>query len=205
MNTLKTIITSALVALIVTGGIWLVLPSKTPVIGANAVFGNTSIDGSQSNLPNPSNSDYAVARLALGLGTAMTNSSSGAGNINLEAVRQVIATATTTTCSIANPFLATSTILSFSYNITVGTSTPAAGIDYTVGTTTTAFATSTNMVADQYVAAGAQKTITWDPGANNSVLSANQFITVGALASSTITGTGGIVTGGTCAATFESL
>lgn len=195
-NTKSAIIAFA-TALVVAGGLWLMLPAKTPIVGASFGTTNNAIDGSQATLPNPSNYDYLVARLSLGLGTQTSVSSTGAGNVNLEAQRQLLTTGTTTPCALLNPFNATSTITGFAYTITTSTST---AITYAVGTSTTAYATSTGM-ANVVVGANAQATISWDGGINNSVIGPGQYIVVGQ------NGTGfttGIVTAGACSATFQT-
>lgn len=153
-DTLKTIITAAIVALVVAGGTWLVLPAKEAHVGAATVFGTTSVDGSQANLPNPSNYDYLVARVALGLGTNLTNSNTGAGNVNVEAQKMNLVAATTTPCAIQNPFNATSTLVNAVMNVTTGTSTAAV---LTIATSTTAFA-ATSPVFGATLAANTQGT-----------------------------------------------
>lgn len=197
----KNIITSAVVALVVAFGLWCVLPAKTPVVGATN-FGNTSIDGSQSNLPNPSNYDYLVARLALGLGTNISNSNTGVGNINVAGQKMNLVSGTSTPCAIQNPLNATSTISSVSMNITVATSS---AITWSVGSSTTAFATTSNMETVA-VAAGAQQTITWDPGADNAQIAPRDWVVIGA-SGATAAGTGAftsIILGGTCQIVLNS-
>lgn len=199
MNTLKTIITAALVALVVTGGTWALLPAKTPAIGAQAIFGNTSIDGNQANLPNPSNADYLVARLALGLGTNLSNSNTGAGNVVIEAQRQNIVAATTTPCAIQNPFNATSTLVDGTINITTSTST--AGV-FTIATSSTAFAT-TSPIFGATLASGADGTLLTGETASSTglgvVLGPSAWLVFG------VTGAGyGFTYGGTCSAVFQA-
>ena len=177
---------------------------KTPSKNSVVSFGNVSTDGSQSVLPNPSNFDYLVARLALGFGTNVIGS-----NVVQEAQKQVLATATTTICTIQNPFNATSTILSAGFNITTGTSTPANGINFIMGTTTGQYSTTTNMLSSIYTSPNTGTTVvaTWDPGVNNSVLGPKEWITMGALASSSLSAlwTNGINVTGTCQAVFQSV
>lgn len=196
MNTLKTIGISALVAVIVTGAIWLSLPAKTPVVGANAVFGNTSVDGSQSNLPNPSNTDYDVARLALGLGTNLSNSNTGAGNVVLEAQRMALVAATTTPCAIQNPFNATSTIQSVTVNVTTSTSTAAS---FQLATSTTAFA-NTSPIFGATLAANQQGTFMTGETASTTglgvVLPPTGWIVMTLTSANTL--------GGTCSALLQS-
>lgn len=74
-------------------------------------------------------------------------------------VRQPMNRATTTLCSMRAPS-ATSTLHFASFQIVTGTST-AATID--IGTSTTAFATTTNLVAAKSIASGAQGYAYWSP------------------------------------------
>lgn len=195
-DTLKTIITSAVVAFIITAGIWLTLPAKTPVIGA-ATFGNTSVDGSQSNLPNPSNADYEVARLALGLGTNLSNSNTGAGNVVIEAQRMSLVAATTTPCAVQNPFNATSTVLSTTVNVTTATSTSAS---FNLATSTTAFA-ATSPYFGATLAANAQGSFTAGETASTTglgvILPPTGWVVMTLSSANTL--------GGTCSATFQSV
>lgn len=199
---IKTGIIAAIVALIVAGGTWLALPAKTPAVGA-ANFGNTSIDGSQSNLPNPSNFDYLVARLVIGLGTNTSVSATGAGNINIAGQRMLLASGTSTVCAIQNPLNATSSILNVSMNITTATSS---AITWGLGTSTTQFATSTSMETAA-IAASNQGTITWDPGINNAIIGPGQWFNIGP-AAGTAGNTGafsnGVVLVGSCQITLQS-
>lgn len=166
-------------------------------------FGNTSIDGTQANLPNPSNYDYLVARLVLGLGTNTSVSSTGVGNINIAGQRQLLASGTSTVCAIQNPLNATSSVMNVSMNITTATSS---AITWGLGTSTTQFATSTSMETAA-IAASNQGTITWDPGSNNAVIGPGQWFTIGP-AAGTAGNTGafsnGVVLVGSCQMTLQS-
>lgn len=190
MNILKTIGISALVALIVATGVWLVLPAKTPVVGANALLGNVSVDGSQSNLPNPSNSDYEVARLALGLGTNSTP-------INIEGQRMSLVAATTTPCAIQNPFNATSTVQNVTINVTTATSTSAS---FSIATSTTAFNAS-SVYYNATLAANAQGTFMAGETASSTglgiVLPPTGWVVMTLGSANTL--------GGTCSAVFQSV
>lgn len=165
------IVIGTIASLALLGVIWLGLGHKTQI----ASFGNTSIDGSQTILPNPSNYDYLVARLALGLGTNLSNSNTGAGNLNIAGQRVAINTASTTVCAIQNPLGVTSTIMGVYVSITGATSSAAT---YGLGTTTTQYGTSTNMTT-QTIGASSQGIITWDPGTDNSLIGPNAWFTVG--------------------------
>lgn len=194
-TTLKTVIVSAIAAIVVAGGLWLMLPAKEATVATS--YGNTSIDGSQTSLPTPSNYDYLVARLAFGLGTNLSNSNTGAGNINMAGQKANLLPASTTVCAILNPFSATSTVQSFSINVTTSTST---ATSFAIGTSTNAFATSSSMVTGT-IGSGATGVVTWDPGANNGSIGPGQYVTVG-------NATGQVfypfAVGGTCQATFQT-
>lgn len=194
---IKTYVIAGIVSLIVAGGIWLALPAKTTTVTTAASFGNTSIDGSQSNLPNPSNYDYLVARLGLGLGTNVSNSNTGVGNLNIESQKMVLI-ASTTPCAIQNPTGATSTIINFALNVTTSTST---ATSFAIGTSTTQYATTTTMETAG-LGAGSQGTITWDPGVNNSVIGPGQWIVAGNALGQVFYP---FATGGSCSATFETV
>lgn len=202
-DTIKTIVTSAIVAIVVAGGIWLTLPAKTPIVGADAVFGNTSVDGSQSNLPNPSNTDYDVARLALGLGTNLSNSNTGAGNVNIEAQRMNLNVATITPCAIQNPFNATSSLVDATFNVTTGTSSAA---QIVFATSTTAFAT-TSALATMQVAASSDGTFVTGETATSTgigvVLGPSNWLVIGTALGSAVGY--GYTYGGTCSAVFQSV
>lgn len=185
----------AVVALILGG---LAYIKNTSVSSGTQSFGNVSVDGSQSNLPNPSNSDYSVARLAQGFGTNLSVNS-GVGNINIEGQAQNMVAGTTTVCTIQNPFNATSTIMSVVANLKTGIS---GGATFALGTTTSGTATSTSMssVAFGTFVGGL---ITWDPGVQNAYLAPLGQVTLGFTAGSA-TGTPYIING-TCSALFQSV
>jgi hypothetical protein len=190
----------AVIALIVGGIAFLRGPSSSTSssVASTQNYGNTSIDGSQSNLPNPSNSDYSVARLAQGFGTNLSVNS-GVGNINVEAQAQNMVAGTTTVCTIQNPFNATSTIMSVTANLKTGIS---GGATFALGTTTSGTATSTGLATTAF-GTFVGGLITWDPSVNNAYLAPLGQITLGF--------TGGSATGtpftinGTCSALLESV
>lgn len=119
------------------------------------------------------------------------------GNVAEWRVRQDMVAATTTLCAIANPRSSTTTVETFTVQITTGTSTAAA---ITLATSTSQYATSTSneMIADYAVASGAQATITYVPTSNNGILAPNEFLLVDTAGA----GLGGYTFGGTCRATF---
>ena len=114
--------------------------------------------------------------------------------VDVMAIQQSFTAATTTPCSIANPFSATSTIVGYMAVITTGTST-AATID--VATSTTAYATSTNLVTAYPVGSGKQAFIQWFPsGASNATLGPSEYINIKTAGA----GLGGYTYTGTCSA-----
>lgn len=188
----------AVIALILAGLAYLKNTESSPVASTQN-YGNTSIDGSQANLPNPSNSDYNVARLALGLGTNMSNSNSGVGNINIEAQSQSMTAGTTTACTIANPFDATSTIMSITANFKSGIS---GGVTFALGTTTSGTATSSGMLTSAF-GSNVGGVITWDPSVSNAYIAPSGEVVLGYTTGSA-TGTPYIING-TCSAVFQSV
>lgn len=197
MNNKKVNIIGAIAAVALLGVAWLLfVPANSPTeVTPTPIAGNTATNGTQANLPNATNYDYLVARLALGFGT-------NTSNVNMLAQRMTLVSGTSTPCAIQNPFNATSTVLTVSMNITTATSS---AISWAVGSSTTAFATSSNMESIA-VAAGSQYTLTWDPGNNNAVLAPRAWIVIGA-DTATLPGTGAfnsIILAGSCQATFVS-
>ena len=184
--------------------------SSTPVSAGN--FGSTNNGGTAVTIPanttlpngyqtpNPTTLDYIVSRgfliaqniFALGNGTSVPTYQ--------QAIRMsLVSTATTTPCAIQNPLNATSSITNFALNITTASTT--AGT-FVVGTSTTAFATTTTMLTAQVVGANAFGTLTWEGGVNNTVIGPNQWIVVGVQGTN---GTAGFIYGGNCQATFQSV
>lgn len=113
---------------------------------------------------------------------------------------QFMKTATTTLCSMQNPYAATSSLLSFSMQINTPTST-AAVID--VATSTSAFATTTagNLLSAQSVGSNARATFTFDPVSNNNIVGPGQYV----LAKTEGPGVGGYTYGGTCQGTWQAV
>lgn len=136
--------------------------------------------------------DFLQLQQALGFGPT------GQTPVTLSGTRTVLAQASQFPCVIANPYNATSTVGSFSFQDTVGTTSTL----IVIGTTTSATATSTTPFVSQTIATGAQTTLTFDGGVNNNIIGPGQFIVGG-------TGAGGLTTGvtytGTCSATFQSV
>lgn len=106
-------------------------------------------------------------------------------------------TATTTLCAIQSP-AATSSLMFAAWVINTGTST-AATID--LATSTTAFATTTNLVAATVVGSSGKGAVSWSSAGTNGVLAPNTWVvtkTAGA-------GLSGYTYGGTCDAEFTVL
>lgn len=195
MNKTNIIVGGIAVLALLLGGIAFLRGSSSTndsPVASTQNYGNTSIDGSQSNLPNASNSDYSVARLAQGFGTNI-------GNINVETQAQNMVAGTTTVCTIANPFNATSSIMNIVLDVKAGIS---GGATFALGTTTSGTATSTNVLSSA-LATNAGGVITWDPSTNNAFLGPNGQITLGFTAGSA-TGTPYIING-TCAVMLQSV
>ena len=122
------------------------------------------------------------------------------GGVRQWAGRMAMRGATTTLCAIQSP-AATSSLEFVSWSITTGTGT-AATID--IGTGTTAFATSTNLVSGTSVGSGALGSAYWSSvggSTGDSVLAPNTYV----LVKTTGAGSGGYTYGGTCQAMFTQL
>lgn len=122
------------------------------------------------------------------------------GGLQMYSADVAMRAATTTLCAIQAP-ASTSTLRFAGFTITTGTST-AATID--IGTSTTAFATTTNLSAANSVASGAQGSSYWQPvggAVRDSTMAPNEWVvfkTAGA-------GLGGYTYTGTCSAQFYVL
>lgn len=168
----------------------------------NAPAANVVLPNGQLT-PNPSTFDYLMARLYFYVDGALGFGNGTATPTNVQVVRMALTSGTSTPCALANPFTATSTVSNFSFNITTATSS---AITWDIGTSTTAYATTTTMINAQAVAASAQSTITWDGSTNNTVISSGQYIVAGP-DKATAAGTGAftsVVLGGSCQATFTT-
>ena len=106
-------------------------------------------------------------------------------------------TATTTLCAIQSPS-ATSSLVMASWKISAGTTT-AATID--LATSTSRFATTTNLIAGTSVASGAQGSAAWRSSGSNSVLAPNTYVVVKTAGA----GSGGYTYGGQCEGEFQVL
>ena len=114
--------------------------------------------------------------------------------------KMAMASATTTICAMRAP-AATSTLVSTSFQVTTGTST-AATID--VGTSTNAFATTTNLITAKSISSGAQGYAFWSPsgaGINDNTMGPNEWVVVKTAGA----GLGGYTYGGNCQAVFKVL
>lgn len=146
------------------------------------------------------------------IGPNSTGATGYVGYISTIGSRIAATSGSTTPCAIPNPLgaalaagnatTATGTIQSFAFTVTAPTST---AVTWVVGTSTTAYATSSSLVTGT-VAAGTQSTITYDGLSNNNIIGPGQFIVVGTGNGTTGVGpnTGGVIFGGFCQATVES-
>lgn len=148
-------------------------------------------------LPNPSTSDYVVSRVYDAIQGALGIGDGTSVPIHEQAERELLTAATTTPCSLQNPFTATSSV-SIQGNITVGTST--AGT-LTVATSTNAFAT-TSLVATFGVGASNMYSFSVDgPSATaNTIVGPSQWVVMGVSGVSY-----GFTYGGSCSAEFQTL
>ena len=119
-------------------------------------------------------------------------------NSRVWTVRQTFNSATTTPCSMRAP-AATTTLAFAGWQITTGTST-AATID--LGTSTTAYSTTTNLVAAKSIAASAQGYAYWRPAGgstDNAKMSPSEWVVVKTAGA----GLSGYTYKGTCTAVFQ--
>ena len=178
MNTKN--ITIAIVALIVLviGGVWLTQPATVVVDGQ----------------PVETNRFGALS------GPDIISQYLSVGGVRREYRQTSMVAATTTLCAMQAP-AATSTLVSTSFQITTGTST-AATID--VGTSTTAFATTTNLVTAKSIGSGAQGYAYWTSvggAVNDNIMAPSEYVVVKTAGA----GLSGYTYGGRCQATFEVL
>lgn len=158
------------------------------VVLAFLLFGTHALTAGSISSP-ATNMDYLVLSQALGFGDT-----GGNPKVNITAARTALVANSTIPCAIQNPLNATSTILSFAFNVAVGTSTSE---NIVVGTSTSATATSSGMVS-QTIGSGALATITWDPPINSGVIGPSQWIL------GSTNGTGAVTYTGSCSAVFVS-
>ena len=109
-------------------------------------------------------------------------------------------TATTTLCSIPNPFSTTSTIEAFDYQITTGTST-ASTIVGSISTSAYVTSTATNFLAAQTVGSGAQDSLSITPTVDAGIVGPNQYV----LLKTEGAGLGGYTYTGKCQAVFRKM
>jgi len=122
------------------------------------------------------------------------------GGVYNEYRSQSMRTATTSLCAMLSP-AATSTLQFVSWQITAGTTT-AATID--IGTSTTAFATTTNLVTATAVASGAQGYKYWTPAGaalDDAMIAPSTYLNV----MTASPGLSGYTYTGTCQAVFTVL
>lgn len=158
--------------------------------------------------PSTTNAQYATESTGAPifvLGNAVTGpNSTGATNYTgfIESIgyRAAATSGTTTPCAIQNPTGATSTIESAGFMVTTSTST---AMTWVIGTTTSAFATSSNLTSGTF-ATNAQALLTYDASSNTNVIGPTGWIVFGSGATVGI-GTGGVIFQGICQATFQSI
>lgn len=177
MKTIKIIIGAVIVILIAVGISYAITPKS---------------DGTAGAVPThpPTYYPYLQAGQALGLGGIQTSSFTTNNAINLTGTRLALTTSTgtTTSCSIQNPFTATSTISSIDIQTSSATTTITS---VAIATSTNAFSTTTtNTLLSTTLAANAFGTFTFDGSVNNNILGPGQSIIV------TFTGTGAGAGGG---------
>lgn len=122
------------------------------------------------------------------------------GGLSMYSRRSPMVAATTTLCAIQSP-ASTSTLVMAGFQITTGTGT-AATID--IGTSTTAFSTTTNLSAANSIAANAQGAAYWSPvggSVRDATMAPNEFVVIKTAGS----GLSGYTYGGTCVAQFNVL
>ncbi len=126
--------------------------------------------------------------------------------VTTQTIKQALVSGTSTPCSIQNPLNATSTIVAFSFNIPQSGATTSA-IAWSVGTSTTQFATSSSMLKNVSIAASNAATVAWNPGANNGVITPTQWILIGPdnVTANTTGAFNSIVIGGTCQITVQTV
>lgn len=170
--------------------------SFTPTTGINMPAGTALSNGYV--LPNPTTYDYLVSRVYLVAQGILGYGNGTSVNTNEQIVRQPLVAATTTPCAIQNPLNATSTYSS-SFNVTTATSS--AGI-FDIGTSTTAFATSSAGSA-QTIAANTQNTLSYagSSGSGGNIIGPSAWILYGMNTGSV---SYGYTYGGTCQATFKT-
>lgn len=172
--TKQNILTSAVIALLVSGTVAFLFPNTVKTVVQEVTKTGSVVS---SELPDNNFSFGQVRRWAYG------------PKMNV---------ATTSLCSIKSP-AATSTLISAAFQIYTGTST-AATID--IGTSTTAFATTTNLVSAFSVGSGAQGATGWTSAGGSvqdNVMAPNTYVNVKTAGA----GLGGYTYGGKCTVVFQ--
>lgn len=207
---IKNVITSALVALLVTVVVVSLLsPHTASSYGTTAVStGVTEPAGTVLPngvvLPNPSTSDYTVERvydaiqssLGLGNGTSVPT--------HIQGVRAALTAATSTICALQNPYTATSTIVSSALNITTATSSAGSII---AAVALTPFATTTVIAQGISVPASSLASLVVGETASSTgagvIVGPSNYIVWGMTPASAVGY--GYTYGGTCQAVFETI
>lgn len=203
--TLKNAVIAGIVALVVTLGIYWFTQPATPI----AQLGNTTTTVPEPGgtvlpngevLPNPSTSDYTVERVydamfALGLWDGTSNP------VHIQAVRNAsFIQATTTPCSLQNPFNATSTLLDAVFNPTTSTST---SYQMQIATSSTQYTTNSVLVTFTEAANGITPVVV--SSATSSSNGSEAIIPPSGWVNDVTTGSQAIAVAGTCSAIFETI
>lgn len=164
------------------------------IIACFTPAGQSAIQSTTNALGGVTNYDIVGAVSTL-LGPGCNNGLPACSGTAFTYPHQTLVLATTTICAIVSPS-STSTLERFVANITTGTTTAST---LTLATSTTAFAT-TSLITSKSVGTGAQATLEWHPGSQNSLISPNTFLVLGQQGN-----IGSFSDVGTCSATFASV
>jgi hypothetical protein len=167
----------------------------------NGIYAGLAQQFSIGSTGNVSTTGTLAVTATTTIGTSGTPSYWTVGGVKYAAVRKSLTAATTTPCSILNPFgSATTTVTAITLQITTATSTGGTA-SFDIATSTTAYATSSVIVAARTLAQGAVDTVSWFPsGFANAQLGPNQYV----LVKHNSAGQSGWTHGGTCSATFAT-
>lgn len=119
------------------------------------------------------------------------------GNTNVSVKRILSTSGTTTPCAILSPS-ATSTLLSFTFMPTVGTTTAST---LTLATSTTAYATTSALAGASAVSYTPTRAYSWAAGKDDSIVYPSTYLVLGLAAG---TASGGHVMTGVCVANFQT-
>lgn len=202
-ETLNKVLWAAGTALVAVLLVLAIIGGGSPTKGYGTVAaGITNLTGLSIDGNSPGTLTVAGATTLTGSVT-MTSATTTQNGVTTVTLRQSMTSGTTTPCSIPIP-MASSTIQSWAANFTSATSS---ALNWSVGTSTTAFATTSTMLAVGGVGANTQKALSWDAGVNNADANLGIFIVIGTTVGSpaaAFTNGNGPVVAGTCQAVFQS-